>query len=253
MQSLVSIITPLYNSEKYIQACINSVVSQTYSNWEMIIVDDYSSDKSAKIVKNQKDKRIQLIKLPTNKGAGYARNYGIKQAKGKFIAFLDADDLWNSKKLQLQIKFMNENNILFSFTSFGFINQQSFIIPKIQKALPIVDYNRMLKNNYIGCLTAIYNCEKLGKVYMPEFRKRQDWGLWLKLLKKTDYAKSINKPLAYYRVGNDSLSKNKVNLLRSNFGFYKNYLGYSFFTSIYKMFFFLFYYFLYKKKYIKDI
>lgn len=251
MLSLVSVITPLFNSEKYIQDCINSVISQTYSNWEMIIVDDCSSDKSIEEVEKNKDQRIKIIKLSANKGAGYARNVAIEQAKGEYIAFLDADDLWDPNKLQLQINFMKDNNVLFSFTSFGFIDEQGQIDPKTQMALPFVDYNKMLRNNYIGCLTAVYNCSKLGKVYMPEFRKRQDWGLWLKLLKKTNNAKSLKAPLAYYRVGNDSLSKNKISLLKSNFEFYKDHLGYSFFISLYKMSLFLFSHFIYKNKYIK--
>lgn len=251
MLNLISVITPLYNSEEYIVACINSVISQTYSNWEMIIVDDCSSDKSIDKAEKIYDERIKIIKLTENKGAGYARNIAIEQAKGDYIAFLDADDLWDPKKLQLQIKFMKESNILFSFTSFGFVNEQGQIIPKVQKALSFVDYDRMLKNNYIGCLTAMYNCSELGKVYMPEFRKRQDWGLWLRILKKTTIAKSIEEPLAYYRIGNDSLSKNKIKLLKSNFEFYKGYMGLSFFNSLYKMILFLFYHFTYKKKYTK--
>jgi glycosyltransferase involved in cell wall biosynthesis len=246
---LVSVITPLYNSEAYIQACINSVISQSYNNWEMIIIDDGSTDNSFKMAESVIDKRIRLIKLPVNMGASYARNTAIKLAKGKYIAFLDADDLWNTEKLKLQIKFMEENNIPFSYTSYGFTNENDEILPKIQIALPSVNYDKMLKNNYIGCLTAVYNCSELGKMYMPEFRKRHDWGLWLQLLKKTNIAKSINQPLAYYRVGHDSLSKNKIKLLKTNFKFYNKYLGYSSFKSFYKMMIFLYSYFLYKKKY----
>ncbi len=250
---LVSVITPLYNSEIYIQACINSVISQTYTNWEMIIIDDGSTDNSVEIVERVIDKRIRLIKLPENMGASYARNIAIKLAKGIYIAFLDADDLWNSEKLKLQIKFMEEKNISFSYTSYGFANENGVILPKIQMVLPTVNYEKMLKNNYIGCLTAIYNCSELGKIYMPDFRKRQDWGLWLQLLKKTNIAKSINQPLAYYRVGHDSLSKNKIKLLKTNFKFYNKYLGYSSFKSFYRMMIFLYSYFLYKKKYTKKI
>lgn len=250
---LVSIITPLFNAENYIQACINTVISQTYQHWEMIIVDDCSTDNSIKIVENINDNRIRLVKLQTNMGAGFARNTAIKIAKGNYIAFLDADDIWHIEKLTIQINFMEEQNILFSFSSYGFINENGIKLPKIQLALPSVNYNTMLNNNYIGCLTAIYNCSKLGKHYMPKFRKRQDWAFWLMLLKKTDTAMSITQPLAYYRIGNDSLSKNKMKLLKTNFKFYNKHLGFSKFKSFLKMISFLFYHFQYKKKFIKII
>jgi len=250
---LVSIITPLYNSEVYIEACIQSVISQTYTNWEMIIIDDGSSDNSAEIVKSIVDKRIHLIKLPENKGASFARNTAIEMAQGNYIAFLDADDLWNSEKLAIQIRFMEEKSISFSFSSFGFANEKGELLPKIMVALSSVNYDKMLKNNYIGCLTAIYNCTELGKIYMPNFRKRQDWGLWLRILKKTNIARSVHQPLAYYRVGNESLSKNKIKLLKTNFEFYNNYLGYSYIKSFYRMIFFLYSYFEYKKKYTQEI
>jgi len=245
-KKLVSIITPLYNSEKYISDCIKSVLSQSYEYWEMIIVDDCSEDNSTDIVKSFSDDRIRLVKLNENSGAGIARNKAIELSNGAYIAFLDADDIWHHHKLEKQINFMEKEDIPFSFTS-HYIFSSDINNPKsYTEALNRVNYNKMLKNNYIACLTVVYNAEILGKTYMPKYRKRQDWGLWLKLLKKTDYAISIKEPLAYYRIGNNSLSNNKVKLLRSNFQFYNSHLGFSFIRSIYLMINFIIHHFVYK-------
>ena len=247
-KTLISIVTPLYNSDLYISSCINSVISQTYTNWELIIVDDCSTDNSVEIVKSFSDSRINIVMLDVNSGAGVARNEAIKIAKGKYIAFLDSDDIWHSKKLETQIKFMEAKNVDLSYSSYGFIDEKDNILNRYIKALPFVDYNKMLRNNYIGCLTAIYNQEKIGKIYMPEFRKRQDWGLWLKILTIIPNADSIPEVLAYYRVGNESLSKNKYKLIVSNFNFYKIGLGFSVTKSLLYMMVFLYSHFTYKAK-----
>ena len=247
----VSIISPVYNSERFIRQTIDSVLQQSYKDFEMIIIDDHSQDNSVNIVKSYSDSRIQLICLNENKGAGIARNKGIEVAKGRYIAFLDSDDLWLPNKLEKQINFMRARSVSFSFSSFYLMNDEGKPLNKFREALPRVDYNKMLKNNYIGCLTAIYDTDSLGKIYMTDHKKRQDWGLWLKILSKTKWAESIEEPLAFYRLGNKSLSNTKWNLIRPNYIFYRDQVGFSVIGSTTRMLLFIFYYFHYRLKYTK--
>ncbi|MGI9533098.1 glycosyltransferase family 2 protein [Lutimonas sp.] len=247
----VSVITPLFNSEKYIAETIDSVLKQSYKDFEMIIIDDYSEDNSIKIVKEYSDPRIHLICLNENSGAGVARNKGIEAATGRYIAFLDSDDLWVSDKLEKQLNFMNSKNISFCFSSFFLMDEKGVGNGTYRKALTKVDTRTMLRNNYIGCLTSVYDTQKFGKVYMSTHKKRQDWGLWLKLLSQTQWAESIDEPLAYYRYGNKSLSNNKWKLLRENYLFYRNQVGLSTLGSVFRMISFLFFYFEYKINFTK--
>lgn len=232
-EPLVSVITPTYNSEFFISETIDSVRSQTYTNWELIIVDDASSDKTVEILKKYvaSDERITYHILETNSGAAIARNTAIEKASGSFIAFLDADDLWKAEKLTKQISFMETENIEVCFSSYELMNEEGTSLGKMIKALPKVNYAKMLKSNYVGNLTGIYNAEKLGKVYMPNIRKRQDWALWLTLIKKVGYAYSIGEPLAKYRVRDDSISSNKLNLLKYNYTIYRKALKFGVFKS----------------------
>ena len=212
MNNLVSIIMPSYNSEKFIRESIDSVMAQTYQNWEMIIVDDVSQDNSNKIVEQytKKDNRIKLIKLEENSGPAIARNKAIEEAKGRYIAFLDSDDYWSEDKLSKQLHFMKENNYELSFTSYVSIDELTGKILRHIKVPPRVDYKKLLKQNIIGCLTVIYDTERLGKVMMPNIIKRQDYALWLKLLKRVPYAYGLGESLAYYRVRDFSVSSNKI-------------------------------------------
>lgn len=220
--NLVSIITPVYNSEKYLAENIASVQSQTYANWEHILVDDYSTDKSADIILQcaAQDSRIKYIKLLKNSGAGIARNTAIKAAKGKYIAFLDSDDLWHPDKLKKQITFMEKNECYFSFTSYDIINEKGSVIKKNVEAKKTITYQVALYKNPIGCLTVIYDVQFFGKQLMPAIRKRQDYALWLKLLKTTN-AYGINESLASYRKTTNSISSNKWNLIRYEWKIYR--------------------------------
>lgn len=208
---LVSIITPSYDSEKFISDTIQSVLNQTYKNWEMIIVDDCSPDNSNKVIEKycKQDNRIKLIKLEKNSGPAIARNRGIKEAKGRYIAFLDSDDMWLPYKLETQVKFMQQNNVSLCYSSYFLIDENSkkignFIIPKEK-----VNYKDLLKTCIIGNLTAIYDCKKIGKVYMENVG-HEDYTLWLKILKKVDFAHGTKTPLAKYRLHTKSISKNKM-------------------------------------------
>lgn len=232
-QPLVSVITPTYNAELFISATIDSVRAQTYSNWELVIVDDASKDTTVDILKKYAaaDDRIKFSILETNSGAAIARNTAIENASGSYIAFLDADDLWMPEKLSKQITFMQEKDIQVCFSSFELMDEAGKSLGKMVKALPKVDFSKMLKSNYVGNLTGIYNAETLGKVYMPNIRKRQDWALWLTLIKKVGYAYSIEEPLAKYRLRENSISSNKLNLLKYNYTIYRKALKFGAFKS----------------------
>ncbi|AGA80576.1 glycosyltransferase family 2 protein [Echinicola vietnamensis] len=230
----VSIITPLFNGENFISETIESVISQTYTDWEMIIVDDGSQDKGPEIVKSfaKNDKRINFFRNEENCGPAISRNKAIEMANGRFIAFLDSDDRWTSQKLEKQISFMHNEDIPFSYTCYKMVNENGKYLG--EKIPPIkVDYKKMLESNYIGCLTAVYDSHKVGKVYMPNILKRQDYGLWLNLLKKVKYAYCINEVLAEYTIRSSSVSSNKIKLIRYNWELFRNVEKLSFTRSVY--------------------
>lgn len=211
IEELVSIITPSYNSEQFISKTIDSVLSQTYSNWELIIIDDKSPDHSNDIIHEYvcKDSRIKLVELEENRGPAVARNAGIKLAKGKYIAFLDADDLWMPEKLSIQISIMIKKRLAFTYTSYFLIGEDGNDLG-IFETKAEATYEAMLKGSFIGCLSAIYDTEKLGKLYMPDVLKRQDYALWLNILKTTDAVEGILSPLGIYRIREESVSSNKI-------------------------------------------
>ena len=233
---LVSIITPSYNSSKFIEETIASVQAQTYSHWEMLITDDGSTDNSFEIIKEicKKDSRIKLFSIK-NAGPAVARNNSIKHAKGKYLAFLDSDDLWMPEFLSTSIKFITKSEG-FIFSSYKRCNEitlkeqyKDFIVPEN------VTYMDILKTNSISCLTAFIDIEKLGKEFMPEVLYRQDMGLWLKYLKKINYAKGIKETLAIYRIRDNSHSRNKKKLLKPQWYFYRHVENLSLVRSVYLM------------------
>jgi glycosyltransferase involved in cell wall biosynthesis len=234
MNKLVSIITPSFNCEKFIAETIVSVQNQTYKNWELIIVDDCSTDNSITIINEflKKDNRIKLIKLEVNSGPAIARNKGIELSKGKYIAFLDGDDRWLTEKLELQLNFMESKQIPLSFTSYFSVNEGNENL-KLIRAKKQVTYRKLLTNNYIGCLTAIYSTEKLGKVYFPNIKKRQDWALWLKITKKGITAYSLKEPLAIYTKRKLSVSSNKFKLFKYNWKIYRKFENLNIMVSLY--------------------
>ncbi len=235
MNELVSIVTPVYNSEKHIEETIKSVQSQTYGNWEHILVDDCSSDKSELIIKacQAKDSRIKFHQLEKNSGAGVARNKAIGMAEGKYLTFLDADDLWLPTFIQTSLNAQKSYKASFVFASYKRLDEnlspllKDFIVPKK------VSYHDVLKSNPISCLTAFINIDELGKKYMPLIRKRQDLGLWVQYLKEVDYAFGILEPLAIYRIREDSLSRDKKKVLKYQWEFYRKVEKIGFFQSLY--------------------
>lgn len=237
MEGLVSIITPTYNSEKYIQQTIQSVRNQTYQNWEMIIVDDCSSDNTIQIVEDiqNTEPRIILIKSDKNSGPAVSRNKGIEKAQGKYLTFLDADDIWFEDFIQNSIDTIQKTGIHFVFSSYKRSDENlnfvfsDFIVPEN------VTYTDILKTNSISCLTAFIDIEILGKKFMPEVYKRQDMGLWLKYLKEIPFAYGIKAPKAIYRIRENSLSRKKSDLIKYQWQFYRNVEKLSVLNSTYYM------------------
>lgn len=234
---LVSIVTPSYKSYKFISQTIESVIAQTHENWEMIIVDDLSPDNSNEIIEayTKKDQRIKLVKLEKNSGAAVARNRAIEVAEGRYIAFLDADDLWKPEKLEKQIKFMIQNDLVFTYSSYDLIDETGKKIGNF-KARSRTNYNDLLKTNSIGCLTAIYDAEKIGKQFMPLVLRQQDYGLWLKILRKKGETLGILEPLAIYRILNNSLSSNKKKAALDQWKIYRDVENIGLFKSAYYFF-----------------
>ena len=231
---LVSIILPLFNSEKYLTETIESIVNQTYTNWELIITDDFSTDKGYDLAKfhSERDKRISLHKLNKNSGAGFARNNSIKYSKGRFIAFCDSDDQWKPNKLEIQVSFMTKNKYDFTCSGFDVIDEAGKFIETTHPPMKLT-FNKLLINNYVGCLTAIYDTTSLGKIYMSSIRNRQDWVLWLGILNKIKIAYTINEPLAIYRKRSGSISSNKIKMIRFHWRVYYEELNFGFLRSIF--------------------
>jgi|APSaa5957512576_1039674.scaffolds.fasta_scaffold85731_1 teichuronic acid biosynthesis glycosyltransferase TuaG len=199
---LVSIIMPAYNSGEYIDEAIKSVLSQSYKNYELIIIDDCSRDSTFEILKyySEKYNNIFYYKNRVNRGPGSSRNIGIKKSTGEYIAFLDSDDIWKKHKLKIQIGLMEKNQWVFTHTSFRYITQAGEKTDIVVNAgTNHISYKDLLYKTDIGCLTVVYNQNVIGKMYMPNIRRKQDYALWLSILKKGYKSNPINKVLAYYR------------------------------------------------------
>ena len=239
MNELVSIITPCYNSEKFLDECISSVLNQTYQNWEMLIVDDNSSDNSSILINSysKKDERIKPLYLNDNIGAAMARNKAISKAKGKYLAFLDSDDVWLPKKLEVQTNFMKKNNCSFVFSSYSVISDDekpTYTISVPEK----ITYKRYLKNTIIGCLTVMLDKEKFKKIEMPNLRSSHDMALWLNLLKQEKYAYGIEQNLAIYREHKSSNTSNKFRAIYDVWNVYRKHEKLNLFYSIYNFVFY---------------
>lgn len=236
-EQLVSIIVPVYNSEKFINDTIQTVKEQMYKNWELLLVNDCSTDNSENIIKKyvKEDNRIKLINLEKNSGAAIARNTGIESAKGKYIAFLDADDLWKNEKLEKQIKFMEENNYDFTFTGYEFADESGNKLDKIVNVPRQLNYKQALKNTTIFTSTVIFNADNLGKdlISMPNVRRGQDTATWWKVLKTGIIAYGLNETLSLYRRSSNTLSSNKMKALKRTWNLYRNVEKLPFFTSLY--------------------
>ena len=221
----VSIITPVYNCEKLIKNTIECVLNQTYQNWEMLLVDDCSFDNSAEIIENyvKKDKRIKYFKLKENSGAAVARNMALNKSSGRFIAYLDSDDLWKKDKLEKQVKFMIDNNYAFTCTDYEKITEDGKSLNKIVKIPKRVNYNLFLRNTIIQTVGVMIDTKITGKdiLVMPNIRRRQDAATWCQLLKNGYDCYECPESLSYYRVVSNSLSSNKFKAIKMNWYWYR--------------------------------
>jgi teichuronic acid biosynthesis glycosyltransferase TuaG len=253
--NLVSILMPCYNSEKYILEAILSVQEQTHTNWELILVDDCSNDSTVSIAKTiaNQDSRIRIFKLPTNSGTGVARNTALSKATGDYIAFLDADDKWKPNKLELQLQFMQQHKLPFTFSFYECMNEAGILLNKRVEAPQQLTYRQLFFCNYIGNLTGIYDVSFYGKIPISHSRKRQDWMMWLALLKPIKKVRPVPESLAFYRVRDNSISAGKMALLKHNFAVYRSFHGYNIIRALLFMLVFLFTQFLVKPRYTKKL
>lgn len=240
IDDLVSIITPAYNAAAYLVETIESVLSQTYQNWEMLIVNDCSKDNTAAIVQSYatKDKRIKLINLKQNSGAAVARSTAIQNAQGRYIAFLDSDDLWKKEKLQKQIEFMQHNGYAFTFTAYEHFKDNKENIQNLVNVPSSLNYKQALKGNQIGCLTVMLDRTQIQNIEFSK-QKHEDYILWLNTLKQNITAYGIQESLALYRTGNSkSISGNKLQSAVWTWNVYRDSQKLPLFKSIYYMCFY---------------
>ena len=242
-KALVSIVVPVYNSEKFILDTINTVEKQSYKNWELIFVDDCSKDNSTKIIKERikNNNKIKLIELKKNSGAATARNVGIDESKGSYIAFLDSDDLWKKEKLENQLAFIKENGCAFSFTGYEFADEYGLGNGKVVKVPFKMNYKKALKNTTIFTSTVMFDLEKISKDRIKfENIKSEDTATWWKVLKSGYVAYGLNENLTYYRRTSGTLSSNKFEAIKRIWNLYRKQEKLNIFVSFYNFCFYAF-------------
>jgi teichuronic acid biosynthesis glycosyltransferase TuaG len=207
----VSVIIPCYNMQRFIFETMRSVVQQTFRDWEMILVDDGSTDRTYEIIKEfaKDDSRIKHA-AKAHTGIADTRNQCIQMAEGRFLAFLDADDFWFNNKLEVQLEFMRDQNLGFCYTSYCCVNEEGDTVVRNIKTAGNLDYQSYLRNTIIGCSTVMIDRDRVGDVMVPNFRTSEDSATWLKILKKGHKAYALDKFLTYYRIRSRSASSNKL-------------------------------------------
>lgn len=222
MNELVSVIMPSYNTASYIFDSIKSVLAQTYSNWELIIVDDCSTDNTDAIVaKFLSDKRIRYYKNPYNSGAAQSRNRALREAKGRYIAFLDSDDLWLPEKLEKQIRFMQKNGFYFTYSCYEEIDEKNKLLGiKVSGPKVITEFG-MYNFCYPGCLTVIYDAQKIGLIQIADIKKNNDYAIWLKAIRKCN-CYLLDEVLSQYRKRKGSISNHSyIRLIKHHYKLYR--------------------------------
>jgi glycosyltransferase involved in cell wall biosynthesis len=227
---LVSVIMPSFNAGRYLSASIESILGQTYQNLELLITDDGSSDeKTLQVLQDyaRRDPRVKVEYLKHNSGPGVARNRSIERAEGRYIAFCDCDDRWMPEKLEKQIAHMTRKDCALCSSSYLLCDEDNKVTG-ISISPKHLTLGMLKRDNKIGCLTAIYDIKRLGhKFYMPAIRKRQDWALFLNILKECQICFCLTEPLAYYRQRENSVSSNKFSLIKYNVNVYETVFGYT--------------------------
>ncbi len=236
---LVSVITALYNSERFVEKTIKSVISQTYPQWEMIIVNDGSTDRSAQIALDyaKRDERIKVITQP-NAGSAAARNNGIRQAAGRYIALLDSDDVWDSNFLESQLAFMQQTDGKLVCAAHRRVNEKDEECLKPFYPPREARYHDLLKTCSISCLTALYDTQPYGKVYLREELSslRDDYALWLDLVKKVGVVYGNQQILASYRMLNSQITANKRKMIKPQYNIYRKVEKIGVLKSLYYLF-----------------
>ena len=240
MVPLVSIITPCYNASSFISQTIESVLAQSFDDWEMLIVDDCSQDDSSVIIRNYRDKDSRIRYLRTDKPSGsptVPRNIGIREAKGRYITFLDSDDVWLPNKLKEQLKVFSGSDVAIVFSNYEKIGFEGERTGREVIAPSIVDFQLLLKGNCLGCLTVMYDTEQTGKMFFKEIG-HEDYVCWLSILKQGYKAQNTNTVTALYRIGGHSISSNKLRAMRWQW----NILRYEMLLPVYKAIYYFIHY-----------
>ncbi len=229
---MVSIIMPAYNAEKTINEAIESVLQQTYTNFELIVINDCSKDLTKDIILRycNADHRVKIICNSMNLGVSKSRNIGIACAKGKYIAFLDSDDMWRKDKLEKQITLMESNVSILSYTASSFIDEVGNPYDYIMEAEEKTTLNTLLKKNIISCSSAMILADIMKELKMPSDKMHEDYYIWITVLKKYEYAYGINEPLLIYRLASNSKSSNRLKSAKMIYNTYCA-VGYNYFTS----------------------
>lgn len=233
---MISIVVPVHNAEKFLEETIKSVMAQTYTDWELLLVDDCSKDASKTIASGYEamDKRIRLIALEENVGAAKARNVGIRESKGAYLAFLDADDIWVKEKLERELKFMKEKQAAFVFSGYEFADEQAVGTGKIVKVPETINYKQALKNTTIFTSTVLFDRSKIDTelLLMPDV-KSEDTATWWQILKTGIEAYGLNENLVLYRRSANTLSSNKFEAIKRIWYLYRKVEKLNIFSSCY--------------------
>ncbi len=238
-ENLVSIIVPVYNVSAYIDITIQSVLSQTYTDWELLLVEDCSTDDTLVRMQSYTDQRIHIIRQTHNQGAARARNTGLREASGRYIAFLDADDIWNSEKLERQLQFLHEQDAAFVCTSYEFADEAGRGNGKIAHVPNCLTYKEALKNTIIFTSTVLFDTKKITRelITMPEV-KSEDTATWWKILRNGYRAYGMDEVMVWYRRPVSSLSSNKIEAIRRVWNLYRKVEGLSIWYSAYNFVFY---------------
>lgn len=229
----ISIITPSYNSAQYIEQTIQSVLHQTFQDWEWLITDDNSQDQTAEIIKKYNDDRIKLVVLKQNGGAGNARNNALERATGRFITFLDSDDYWHPEFLEKMTNFMKINNIELAYSSYSRCNENLEPILKDFEADKEVNFNNILQTCRLSLLSSMYDSQRVGKFFFPTESKREDHIMWLNLLKKIPKGLPLKETLAKYRMREGSVSRSKRKIIKDQYLVYRKFMNFSVAKSLF--------------------
>ena len=221
MNELVSVIMPSYNTARFIKEAIESVLNQTYQNFEIIIVDDCSTDNTDEVIAAITDERIKYIKNQKNSGAAISRNRALREARGKWIAFLDSDDVWLPEKLEKQIAFMEENGYQFSYTAYGEMDEESNLTGVCVTGPKKITKTGMYNYCWPGCLTVMYDADAIGLIQIADLKKNNDYAMWLKAIRKAN-CYLLNEKLAKYRIRSGSISHHfKIKLIKHHYLLYR--------------------------------